>query len=79
MENKIKVETYTLPECWACYLMYGDDSAITDVEVRQADLFIKTLEGAYLVSVEDDAHFAWSNDANNDGYNVATFVFHRQN
>lgn len=78
MTSKIKVERYTLPQCWACYLMYGDFSGLSEQEIEQADTYLRLLDGAYLVSVDDDSHFSWSNDANNDGYDVATFIFHRQ-
>lgn len=76
-KQTIKVERYILPDSWACYLMYGDSTGLTDEEIRAANIFVESLDGAYMVSKAEDSYFARSNDANNISGNVSEYQFHR--
>lgn len=70
---------YTLPSFWASPLMYGEYDGLDGSEERSLEAFRKDNSDLYLVSVEDDVHFASWHDATQ--YNVlptevCTFIFH---
>lgn len=73
---KIYTETYTLPAYWASYLINGDASGMEDAEVAEVDSWLTAHPklGACL-DVSEGEEFAWRNDANSLGGDVAEFTF----
>lgn len=71
----MKIETYTLPAYWACYLINGDCSGMEEEEVQEVDNFIERNGLGLCLDVENEQEFSWSNDANDLGGAVADFSF----
>lgn len=69
-------ETYILPAYWASYLINGDDSGYSNLEIADIDLFCENNNlGSCLDAEVEDTYFAHSNDANNLGGDVCKFTF----
>lgn len=71
----IKTEKYILPESWATYLMYGDESSITDKEVEFIDKFMERYNLMDCVDCSEDVWFQWANDATLQGGTVTEYTF----
>lgn len=81
---KLNLESFDLPETWACALMYGDESGMDDAESAALDAFItaNTCEGRSFACVDvadtDAGDFRRWHDASPFwplACNVATFTF----
>ena len=70
----MKIETYTLPAYWACYLINGDASGYTDEEIAEIDAFCSG-KGFCVGCSDDTVEFAWRNDANKLGGSTKEFYF----
>lgn len=69
------LHTYTLPAYWASYLINGDDSGISPVDVEQAEKFLADNNLPLPVAV-GESYFSWRNDANTTlGDDVADYTF----
>ena len=54
----MRTDTITAPTAWACYLVNGDASGITDTEAAAADAYFT---GWRVLGIEDDTErFTWS-------------------
>ena len=62
--SKLKTIDYTLPEFWACYLINGDDSGLSNNDVRQIDQFMANEGlGHPLCCSDDNGDFRTYHDA----------------
>ncbi len=77
MSSAICTESYDLPVYWASYLINNDASGMTDSDRFTCDDFlaVRGLRRSDCLSVSDDTWFAWRNDANDVGGDVATYTF----
>lgn len=74
--TKILTETYTLPACWASYLINGDATGMEDGEQEGVDSWLEAHPWlGECLSVENDEEFAWDNDADDIAGSVADFTF----
>lgn len=73
MKDKI---TYTLPACWASYLINGDGSGLVDSEMTQICDFLEREQLGSCIGCSDESWFARRNDSG-DGLagDVMTFTF----
>lgn len=71
----IKTEKYILPEIWATYLMYGDDSSLSETEVQYIDKFTEKYNLMDCVDCSEETWFQWANDAMLQGCTVAEYTF----
>lgn len=71
---KTKLE-FTLPACWASYLINGDASGMPDEDKAQCDAFLKGKGLPAPVSCSDESWFSWRNDATKLGGDVMDFFF----
>lgn len=78
MSNTIEVLEYTLPDYLACYLINGDLDGITEQERNEIDEYLKE-QGVYIVDIQGDSSFRWSNHLNNIGANCSTYTAHKMN
>lgn len=72
----MKTETYILPAYWASYLINNDDSGTSIEDIKEADKFLNDNNLPSPVSIGEETWFAWSNDANNIGGDVAEYIFY---
>ena len=79
--HQIETVTYTLPACWAPYLINDDDSGLEKGEREEIDEWISDTK-MFLKSkifcpfdVSSNSYFSWHNDANDLGGDVCEFVF----
>ncbi len=70
-----KTETYTLPKYYACYLMYGDFSGLTEDEIKQIDRFVEREKLGWLVNISEESYFKHFNDLDNLGNDVCEYTF----
>ena len=71
MNKKIIVDEYTLPAIWACYLINGDPSGLSDEDIAQCDRDTKDLGRCVSCSEE-----SWFGSYKGIGHDLATFQFH---
>lgn len=71
----METETHTLPAYWASYLINGDDSALTESEVKRIDRYCKLHSLGSCLGVDNEDEFSWHNDANELGGAVAEYTF----
>lgn len=75
----MKVETYVLPEFWACALINNDFSAMEESEIKELNKFIEDNREEncrfYCINCSDEAYFKWCNDATSLGGNVLEYIF----
>ena len=57
----------TLPEHWACPLLYGDISGLDDQDEAALDSFLADHPNLYCVDVGDESHFCHRHDATRYG------------
>jgi hypothetical protein len=73
----IKTTAYTLPAHWACALINGDESGMSEEESAALDRWIKDTRPGYCLGCSDEPEFRNHHDA--DGYELAgdclTFTF----
>lgn len=75
----IEIIIYRLPAYWACALINGDYTGLSDEEEKEINNFLKQAEG-YPVDVDWETEgFYRCNDANNIAGNCADFYFHKYN
>ena len=72
----MQTRDFALPAYWAPYLANGDASGISDHERSTVDAFLSEngLTAHQCVGV-GESRFAWANDANNMGGDVADYSF----
>lgn len=68
-------ETYTLPDYFVCYLMYGDHSGLEDHEIERIDTFIEKQGLGWLVYVSDTIRDVSTNDFDNLFGDVREYTF----
>lgn len=73
---KNDVITYTLPTCFASYLMNDDSSGLEDSDIEQIDKFVQERK-IYCVGVLDNEKFTSHNDLDNFGADCSTFQFRK--
>jgi hypothetical protein len=73
--KNVKVETYSLPTFYACYLMYEDDSGLNESEIKKIDQFVKRNNLSFLMNVSETSEFSHMNDLDNIGNDVSDFTF----
>jgi hypothetical protein len=69
--------TFTLPTYYAGYLINSDPAGLTQQEFDDIERFVQEIaqeQNVHIVSMDDDNHFAGSNDLNNVGGDCSTFV-----
>lgn len=66
---------YVLPSHWACYLINGDASGMSDKEQAEVDAFAQKEGVGYCAACSDEEWFARRNDASTLGGNVLNFRF----
>lgn len=70
---------YRLPVYWACALINGDYTGLSDEEEREINNFLEQAEG-YPVDVDLETEgFYRCNDANDIAGSCADFIFHKYN
>lgn len=75
----IEIIRYRLPIYWACALINGDYSGLSEEEIQEIDAFLKKAEG-YLVDVDLETQgFYRCNDAGTLPGECADFIFHKCN
>lgn len=75
----IEVIRYRLPVYWACALINGDYTDLSDEEEREINNFLEQAEG-YPVDVDLETEgFYRCNDANDIAGSCADFIFHKCN
>ena len=57
----------TLPEHWACPLLYGDVSGLDDQEEAALDAFLADHPNLFLADVDDESQFCRRHDATHYG------------
>jgi len=62
---KIETVTYTLPVFWACPLINGDESELTDEESSEIAAWLQAAGQVSCVGVSDSADFVKWHDARN--------------
>lgn len=70
----MQTETRTLPAFWASYLINGDASNLEAEEVQEIEEFLDR-EGLQAPVDCEFSGFAWINDANGLGGDVADYTF----
>ena len=79
--RRIKTTTYTLPAHWACALINGDESGMSEEESAALDRWIKDTRPGYCLGCSDEPEFCTNHDA--DEYALAgdclTFTFEEIN
>lgn len=75
----IEIIRYRLPIYWACALINGDYSGLSEEEIQEIDAFLKKAEG-YPVDVDLKTQgFYRCNDAGTLPGECADFIFHKYN
>lgn len=75
----IEIIRYRLPIYWACALINGDYSGLSEEEIQEIDAFLKKAEG-YPVDVDLETQgFYRCNDAGTLPGECADFIFHKCN
>lgn len=75
----IEVIRYRLPIYWACALINGDYTGLSDEEEKEINNFLEQAEG-YPVDVDLETEgFYRCNDANDTAGDCADFIFHKYN
>jgi hypothetical protein len=70
---KIWMEEYTLPAPWACWLINGDLSGLSDEDIAEVDAWMADNDYPHFCDV-GEPYFSWTNDANDLGGDVATYT-----
>ena len=72
-----ELETYTLPDFWACPIFNDDWSATTDEEDKEIKAFLeaRAKDGYYPTECSEESFFKWSNDATSLGGNCLEYTF----
>jgi hypothetical protein len=73
--QKWRTETFVLPEVYGYYLTYGDDYEVQEFEKQAILAFKEKHKLDSLLDISEDTWFAWSNDLDYTGGNVAYFTF----
>lgn len=72
----MNTDTRILPAHWACPLIYGDYSGLSDDEAQEIDDFLASEPTlAECLDVGEDTYFARRNDAGTLAGDVAEFTF----
>lgn len=71
----METETHTLPAYWASYLINGDDSGLTESEIKRINRYCKAHNLGAALSIENEGEFSWTNDANELAGAVVDYVF----
>jgi hypothetical protein len=75
----IEVIRYRLPAYWACALINGDYTGLSDEEEREIKNFLEQVKGGPVdVDWETEGFYRY-NDANNIAGDCADFIFHKYN
>ena len=70
---KIWMEEYTLPAHWACCLINGDRSGLSDEDIGEIDKWMEDNDYPHFCDV-GESYFSWTNDANDLGGDVAIYA-----
>lgn len=72
----MKTQSFILPSYWACALLYGDESGLSELESRDLAAWLNSYPKLGLcVDCSETPEFRWSNDANNVGGDCLEFTF----
>jgi len=78
--NQFEILEYVLPVYWACALINGDESGMSEEDIEEMYTWLQTVNPGRCVQVSEDSWFQHGNDCNrNMGGDVATFTFHLYN
>lgn len=71
----IKTEEFLLPAHWACYLINGDASGMTDTEQAEVDEWETMNAPGPCIGCADTAEFCWRGDDGPLGADRCVFTF----
>jgi len=63
----MKTTIYTLPEYWACALIYGDATGLSDAEHEQLNEWLLDYKPGYCIDVSEGPNFRHRHDATDAG------------
>lgn len=75
----IEVIRYMLPTYWACALINGDYTGLSDEEKKEINNFLEQAEGGPVDVDWETEGFYRCNDANDTAGDCADFIFHKYN
>lgn len=72
----MKTLDYTLPECFASYLVNGDLSGLNNTDIEIINDFLENENLGACINVSEDSFFAWRHDCPKiGGATCAVFTF----